>query len=126
MHGANLDHMANLLALQDTVATTTGHASNVEQLGTIDHVVIYSLLVVSSWGKKKKKKNQLSSAYPLCAQHTRLWLPLDSRDFPHLPIVSPSPAVWLLEARIDRWYHIRNPAMGCQRYYRNQEGPQRD
>ena len=51
MHGANLDYMANLLALQDTVATATGHASNVEQLGTIDHVVICSLSVVSSWRK---------------------------------------------------------------------------
>ena len=40
MHRSNLDHMASLLALQDTITTTTSHASYVEKLGTIDHMVI--------------------------------------------------------------------------------------
>lgn len=40
VHRTNLDHMARLLTLQDTIATTTRHASNIEKLRAIDHVVI--------------------------------------------------------------------------------------
>lgn len=40
MHGSDLDHMSNLLALQDTVAATSGHTGHVEELGAIDHVVV--------------------------------------------------------------------------------------
>lgn len=40
MHGANLDHVTNFFALENAISTTTGHASNVQQLGTVDHMVI--------------------------------------------------------------------------------------
>lgn len=40
MHGSNLDHMSDLLALQDTVAATSGHTGHIEKLGAIDHVVV--------------------------------------------------------------------------------------
>lgn len=32
--------MAKLFALENSITSTTGHASYVEQLGTIDHVVV--------------------------------------------------------------------------------------
>lgn len=40
VHRANLHHMAQLLTLQDTVTATTSHPSHVEQLRTINHMVI--------------------------------------------------------------------------------------
>jgi hypothetical protein len=42
VHRANLHNMADLLALEDTVPTTSSHTSHVEQLGTVDHVVVLS------------------------------------------------------------------------------------
>jgi len=42
MHWANLDHMLLLLALEDAIPSTSGHASNIEELGTIDHMIILS------------------------------------------------------------------------------------
>jgi hypothetical protein len=35
--------MANLFALQDAISTATSHSSDIEQLGSIDHVVIYTI-----------------------------------------------------------------------------------
>jgi hypothetical protein len=46
VHRANLHNMADLLALEDTVPTTSSHTSHVEQLGAVDHVVVYSLLII--------------------------------------------------------------------------------
>lgn len=40
MHRANFHHMAKLFALENSVTSTTGHASYIEQLCTIDHVVV--------------------------------------------------------------------------------------
>lgn len=40
VHGADLDDVSCLLALQDAVAAATGHASNIEEFGAVDHVVI--------------------------------------------------------------------------------------
>lgn len=40
MHWANLDHMSDLLALENTISPTTGHAGDIEELGAIDHVVV--------------------------------------------------------------------------------------
>lgn len=42
MHWTNLDDMLLLLALEDTVTSASGHASNIQELGAIDHVVIFS------------------------------------------------------------------------------------
>ena len=41
VHGPDLDHMPHLLALQDAVATTSGHSRDIQQLGAVDHVIIY-------------------------------------------------------------------------------------
>ena len=40
MHGPNLHDMASLLALQDAIATSTRHTSDVEKFRAIDHVVV--------------------------------------------------------------------------------------
>lgn len=40
VHRTNLDHMTDLFTLQDTVTTTASHTSDIEQLGTVDHMVI--------------------------------------------------------------------------------------
>ena len=40
VHWSNLHYMAELLAFENTVATPTCHASDIQQLRTVDHVVI--------------------------------------------------------------------------------------
>lgn len=40
MHGTNLHDVARLLALENTVPSSSSHASNVEQLRAIDHVIV--------------------------------------------------------------------------------------
>jgi hypothetical protein len=42
VHRSNLHYVLLLLAFEDAVPTATGHAYNVEKLGTINHVVVYS------------------------------------------------------------------------------------
>jgi hypothetical protein len=41
MHGANLDDVADLLALENAVAPAARHARHVQQLGAVDHVIVY-------------------------------------------------------------------------------------
>ena len=40
MHWPNLNNVANFFTLQDTIPSSSSHASDVEELGPIDHVVI--------------------------------------------------------------------------------------
>jgi hypothetical protein len=40
VHGANLDDVSNLFTLQNTISSTTGHTSYIQQLGSVNHVVI--------------------------------------------------------------------------------------
>jgi hypothetical protein len=40
MHWANLDNVLLLLALENTVTAASGHASNIEKLSAINHMVI--------------------------------------------------------------------------------------
>lgn len=42
MHRADLDYVPRLLGLQDPVTTASGHLGHVQQLGSVDHVVICS------------------------------------------------------------------------------------
>jgi hypothetical protein len=42
MHRANLNDMARLFALQYAVSTTSGHSRNVQKLGTVDHVIVFT------------------------------------------------------------------------------------
>jgi hypothetical protein len=41
VHWANLDDVARLLTLQDTVSSTSRHSRNIQELGSIDHVIIW-------------------------------------------------------------------------------------
>lgn len=45
VHRPNFDHMTDLFAFQDAITATTGHSSHVEQLGTVDHVVVYVISI---------------------------------------------------------------------------------
>lgn len=40
VHGTNLDHVSDLFGFEDTVSSTSRHASNVQQLGTVDEMVV--------------------------------------------------------------------------------------
>lgn len=40
VHRADFHDMTDLLTLQDSIPSTAGHARNVEQLCTVDHVVV--------------------------------------------------------------------------------------
>lgn len=40
MHWSNFDHMPNLFTLQNPITSSPSHSSNVQQLGTVDHMVI--------------------------------------------------------------------------------------
>lgn len=45
VHRSDLHNMLLFLALEDPISTTTGHADYVEELGSVDHVVVYELVV---------------------------------------------------------------------------------
>jgi hypothetical protein len=40
MHRANLDDMAILLALQDTISSPARHSGHIQQLSTVDHSIV--------------------------------------------------------------------------------------
>jgi len=42
VHGTNLDDMAGLFALQNTVSPTSRHTSYIQQLRAVDHVIVFS------------------------------------------------------------------------------------
>ena len=42
MKRSNFDNVSDLFTLQNSISTTTGHASNIRKLGSIDEVVILS------------------------------------------------------------------------------------
>lgn len=41
VHGADLNDVPRLFALQDTVSASTRHTSHIKELCAIDHVIIY-------------------------------------------------------------------------------------
>jgi len=40
VHRSNFYHMARLLALEDAIATSTRHSSNIKKLRAVNHVVV--------------------------------------------------------------------------------------
>lgn len=46
MHWPNFDHMPNLFTLQNPITSSPSHSSNIQQLGTVDHMIIlpYSII----------------------------------------------------------------------------------
>ena len=47
VHWTNFDNVSGLFALQDPVTTTTGHTSDVQELGAVYHMIILSKSVTS-------------------------------------------------------------------------------
>lgn len=47
MHGTDLDNVTDLLALENAIPTTTCHACHVQQLGAVDHGIVYDIGQVS-------------------------------------------------------------------------------
>lgn len=69
MHGSNFDHMSCLLGLQYTVAASAGHASDVQQLRPIDHVVVLSSRDADALGFHLEAQRAL--IFPQCRCDTR-------------------------------------------------------
>lgn len=40
MHWANLDNMSILLAFENAITTASGHTGNVQELCTVDHMIV--------------------------------------------------------------------------------------
>lgn len=40
VHGANFDNVTRLLALENSITSSSCHPSDIEQLRTVDHVVV--------------------------------------------------------------------------------------
>lgn len=70
VHRTNLDHVSVFLALQNAVATTARHASNIEQLGTVDHVVIFTSCNADAFRFNLEAKATL--VFPKRRSHSRL------------------------------------------------------
>lgn len=41
MHWSNLDNVSDLFTLQNAIAAATSHASNIQQLCPVDHMIIW-------------------------------------------------------------------------------------
>lgn len=89
VHRPNLDHMPSFLALQDTITPSSRHASNIEKLGAIDHVIVCP----ESQFFFATKAGVAKEAYRLVGQRIHLWLLLESTCCLHLPTTSLSPEV---------------------------------
>lgn len=48
VHWADFHNMSDLLALEDSVSPAPGHACDIEQLGSVDHVVIYDKISLAA------------------------------------------------------------------------------
>lgn len=40
VHGSNLHHVSDLLGFEDAISSTSGHASNIQEFGAIDEMVV--------------------------------------------------------------------------------------
>lgn len=110
MHRANFHNMAKLFTFENSITSTTGHASYIEQLCTIDHVVVCERKRKSQSKKKKDIPNQpfpIERTYLLVELHTLPLLLPDSRDSLHLPIKWLSLVALLPEEPLDRYHQRR-------------------
>jgi hypothetical protein len=70
MHGANLDHMPGLLALQNAVTTAARHSSDIQKLGAVDEVVVFSAGDTDALGFDLEAEASL--ILPQCGGHAGL------------------------------------------------------
>lgn len=43
VHWSDFDDVSDLFTLQDTVSSTSGHASHIQKLRTVDHMIVCGL-----------------------------------------------------------------------------------
>lgn len=43
VHWPDFDDVSNLFTLQDTVSSTSGHTSHIQELRTVDHMIVCGL-----------------------------------------------------------------------------------
>ena len=70
MHRTNLYYMPSFLALENTVTTTPRHASNVQQLRAVNHVVVFSPRHANTLGFNLETQTTL--VFPERSSHPRL------------------------------------------------------
>lgn len=70
VHRANLHNVADLLALENTVTASAGHASDVEQLGAVDHGIVFP--ASNTDASRLDLKAQTALIFPQRGSHTRL------------------------------------------------------
>lgn len=70
VHRTDLDDIPSLLTLEDTVTTPTSHACDIEQLGAIDHVIIFSSSHANAVGFDLKAETAF--VFPQGRRHSRL------------------------------------------------------
>lgn len=79
MHRSDLDNVPHLFAFEDAVSSTASHPGNIQQLSTVDHVVVC-----------QNRQNQVQTiaimkTNPLVLQRTRPLPPLENTDCPRPP-----------------------------------------
>lgn len=82
VHWTNFHNMPHLFAFQYSVSSASGHTCNVEQFGTVDHVIVYnsvSLATCKAQGRQGIQTNLL------CVLRRCPWPQLGSTDCPHPP-----------------------------------------
>lgn len=70
VHGSDFHNVPRFLALQDTISTTTRHASNIEKLGAIDERVV--LTSRDAYTVCFNLKAQTALIFPQCRSDSRL------------------------------------------------------
>jgi len=70
VHRPNLDNMSGLLALENAVATSPRHAGDIQQLRTVDHVVVFSTRNTNALGLNLEA--QAALVFPKSCGHSRL------------------------------------------------------
>lgn len=70
VHRANLHNVADLLALENTVTASAGHASDVEELGAVDHGIVFP--ASNTDASRFNLEAQTAFILPQCGSDTRL------------------------------------------------------
>jgi hypothetical protein len=70
VHRTNLDNVACLLALENTITSTSRHAGNIEELGAVDHVIVLTTRNANAFGLDLEAKTAF--VFPKRSSHT--WL----------------------------------------------------
>ena len=95
VHRPNFHHVSDFLAFENAVSPPPSHAGNIEQLGAINHMIIWRTKISTT----KLCFNFWGISYLLASQRTPPLPRLESKDFPRPPKELLSPWVSFLEVR---------------------------